>query len=66
MIIMAAKFNLPKEFDFLPENWPEWISRWSRFRTVSKLNTEEEGVQIDSLIYSNNQFSPVSGWEKKK
>ena len=49
---MAAKFNPPKEFDFLPENWPEWISRWSRFRTVSKLNTEEEGVQIDSLIYS--------------
>ena len=49
---MAAKFNPPKEFDFLPENWPEWISGWSRFRTVSKLNTEEEGVQIDSLIYS--------------
>ena len=52
MIIMAAKFNPPKEFDFLPENWPVWISRWSRFRTVSPLNTEEEGVQIDSLIYS--------------
>ena len=49
---MAAKFNPPKEFDFLPENWPEWISRWSRFRTVSKLNTEDESVQIDSLIYS--------------
>ena len=49
---MAAKFNPPKEFDFLSENWPEWISRWSRFRTVSKLNTEDESVQIDSLIYS--------------
>ena len=51
MIIMSAKFNPPKEFDFLPDNWPEWISRWSRFRTVSKLNTEDEGAQIDSLIY---------------
>ena len=31
-------------------NWPKWISRWSRFRTVSKLNTENESVQrIDFL-----------------
>ena len=51
MIIMAAKFNPPNEFDFLPETWSEWISRWSRFRTVSKVNTEDEGVKIDSLIY---------------
>ena len=29
-----------------------WQPRWSRFRTVSKLNTEDESVQIDSLIYS--------------
>ncbi|KAI0232062.1 hypothetical protein LSAT2_017562, partial [Lamellibrachia satsuma] len=47
-----TKFNPPKEFDFNPENWPEWISRWTRFRTISKLDKEEDSLQIDSLLYT--------------
>ena len=50
---MAGKFNPPAELDFTkPQQWPEWKSRWERFRIASKLNKEDGEIQVASLIYS--------------
>lgn len=46
-----AKFNPPKEFDFDPAGWSEWYARWSRYRTVSKLDKDEQQLQVDSFLY---------------
>ena len=43
---IGSKYNPLKDFDFLPENWSRWTSRWSRF------DKEENTVQIDKLMYS--------------
>lgn len=50
---MAGKFQPPRELDFMqPQLWPEWKSRWERFRIASKLRDEDGEVQVASLIYS--------------
>ena len=57
---MGTKFNPPKEFDFNTENWLEWISRWTRFRTISKLDKEEDSLQIESCYTLWDQEVKVS------
>ena len=48
-----AKFSPPADMDFsTPEAWPHWISRLSRFRVATKMNTESSAVQIATLLYS--------------
>ncbi len=42
----------PSEFDFRqPESWTKWIRRFERFRQASRLYTEPETNQVNSLIY---------------
>ncbi|XP_067933016.1 uncharacterized protein [Watersipora subatra] len=45
------KFNPPDGFDFFPEKWAEWSRRWGRYRNISKLDQDEQEVQVDSLLY---------------
>jgi len=45
-----AKSNPPAEFDFMLEKWAEWAMRWSRYRQISKLDKEEEDIQINSFL----------------
>ena len=47
-----AKFLPPKEFDFVPEKWLEWSSRWERYRVISKTDEEEEEFQVNCLLYT--------------
>ena len=48
-----SKFNPPAEFDFsLPDAWPEWKKRFSRYRLAAKLNKEDEDVQVSTLLYN--------------
>jgi len=48
-----AKFRQPEEFDFKnPEAWPTWKRRFERFRIATKLSSEDESVQVSSLIYA--------------
>ena len=48
-----AKFSPPADMDFsTPEAWPQWKSRFSRFRVATKMNTESSAVQIATLLYS--------------
>ena len=50
---MAGKFHPPAELDFTkPQEWPEWKSRWKRFRIASKMRGEDGEIQVASLIYS--------------
>ena len=48
-----AKFHPPENFNFTkPNEWPEWKSRFARFRVATKLTKESEAVQVASLIYA--------------
>ncbi|XP_067931837.1 uncharacterized protein [Watersipora subatra] len=47
-----AKFLPPKEFDFVPEKWLEWSSRWERYRVISKTDEEAEAYQVNCLLYT--------------
>ena len=48
-----AKFDPPEAFDFTnPSKWPEWKQRFERFRIATKLNKEDDDLQVSSLIYS--------------
>ena len=48
-----AKFRSPEPFNFnKPAEWPEWKQRFARYRTATKLNGEDEDVQICALIYA--------------
>ena len=47
------KFNPPENFNFHnPSEWKEWKERFSRYRTATKLNKDDEEVQISALIYA--------------
>ena len=46
-----AKFHPPADFDFVPERWAEWSTRWSRFQTLSELKKKPAQQQIDCLPY---------------
>src|SRR5277367_1759211 len=42
----------PPEFDFTsPSEWPKWTRRWERFRITSRLETDSDRQQVNSLIY---------------
>ena len=48
-----SKFRAPDSFDFSqPAHWEEWITRWTRFRAITKLDTETEEIQVSSLLYT--------------
>jgi hypothetical protein len=43
----------PENFNFnRPEEWPKWLRRFERFRTVAGLTDKEEEVQVNTLIYT--------------
>ena len=45
-------FQAPSEFDFTkPNTWPDWIQRFRRYRTASKLDREDGTIQVSTLIY---------------
>ena len=47
-----AKFSPPENINFgNPAEWPDWKQRFMRFRMATKMNKEEDPVQISSLIY---------------
>ena len=47
------KFNPPENFSFTkPCEWQDWKQRFTRFRIASKLNKDDEEVQVCSLIYA--------------
>ena len=46
-------FKPPSTFDFRkPELWPDWKTRFQRFRIAAKLDKEDEVLQINSLLYA--------------
>ena len=47
-----AKFQAPKEFSFEPVEWAAWRERYERYCRACKLDTEDDAVRIDALIYS--------------
>ena len=53
-----AKLSPPENFDFTkPSEWPEWKTRFARYRIASKLNAETEEVQIATLLYSMGKLA---------
>lgn len=68
---MAAKFQQPSEFDFVPEHWHEWVSRYERYRVLSKQSKEEGEYQVNSFLYcmgsqSESIFSSFTFQEDKE
>ena len=50
---VMAKFLPPENFDFTrQQEWPEWKERFLRYRIATKLDKEEQEVQIATLVYS--------------
>ena len=49
-ISTMEQFNFSK-----PEEWPQWIKRFERFRQVSSLASKSEESQVNMLIYSMGQ-----------
>ena len=48
-----AKLHPPQAFDFTrPVSWPAWLERFQRFRIASKLDEDDECVQVATLIYT--------------
>ena len=48
-----AKFHAPEALDFSkPDEWPEWKGRFHRYRIATKLNKEENEIQVSALVYS--------------
>ena len=47
------KLDPPEKLDFSkPQEWPNWKQRFDRFRCATKLNKEDEELQINALIYA--------------
>ena len=43
----------PETFTFSqPDNWPQWIHRFERFRQASGLQAKSQESQINTLIYT--------------
>ena len=56
-----AKFAPPKELDFTqPSVWPQWKSRFARFRATTKLNKDDPECQISSLLYAMGPTSDAA------
>ncbi|XP_059908120.1 uncharacterized protein LOC132457787 isoform X3 [Gadus macrocephalus] len=48
-----AKFHALDPFDFTqPAAWPAWRQRFSLCRIASKLNLEDDNVQVNVLLYA--------------
>ena len=50
-----ASYRIPaiENFTFAkPEEWPQWIRRFERFRQASDLTSKSQEVQISTLVYS--------------
>ncbi|UYV69910.1 K02A2.6-like [Cordylochernes scorpioides] len=44
--------NPPEQFNFNnPNEWPNWIKRFERFRKASELKSKKEEEQVNALIY---------------
>ena len=49
---MASKFHPPDSFDFTsPTTWPQWKERYQRYSILTKLDKEDQEIQISTLIY---------------
>ena len=49
-ISTMEQFNCSK-----PEEWPQWIKKFERFRQASGLASKSEESQVNMLIYSMGQ-----------
>ena len=48
----TGKSSHPTEFDLsVPDGWPAWKKRFSRYRVASELASKGEKVQISTLLY---------------
>ena len=53
-----AKLSPQENFDFTkPAEWPQWKRRFERYRIASKLNSEEEEIQVATLLYSMGKLA---------
>ena len=68
------KLDLPEKLDFAkPHEWPDWKQRFERLRCATKLNKEDEVLQMNALIYTMGKeaehvfkaFTFAEGDEKK-
>jgi len=68
------KLDPPEKLHFAkPHEWPDWKQRFERFRCATKLNKEDEVLQINALIYTMGKeaehvfkvFTFAEGDEKK-
>ncbi|KAL5467055.1 hypothetical protein EMCRGX_G031222 [Ephydatia muelleri] len=47
-----SRLVLPQPFDFRkPDEWPRWLRRFEQYRVASGLSTEDEGKQVNTLLY---------------
>ena len=51
--VRMARFNHPVPFSLKPNEWPEWLDEFVRFRITTKIRKGEGDVQRDSLLYAN-------------
>ena len=51
-----SKFRAPDSFDF-SQPAQEWITRWTRFRAITKLETVTEDIQVSPLLYTMDPHS---------
>ena len=43
----------PNPFNFTkPEEWPNWIRRFERFRQVSGMSEKSQSSQVNTLVYT--------------
>ena len=68
------KLDPPEKLDSAkPQEWSDWKQRFERFRCATKLNEEDEVLQINALVYTMGKeaehifkaFTFTSGDEKK-
>ena len=63
----------PDKFNFRPNDWSKWTTRFERFRTASELDQKSEETQVATSIYSMgeeadeifNSFTMTSDDRKK-
>ena len=48
---METATKQPEEFTFVAADWPVWKTRFERFMRVSGIDSKDETVKIDALIY---------------
>jgi len=48
-----VKLNPPEKLDFAkPQEWADWKQQFERFRYSTKLNKEEDVLQLNALIFT--------------